>query len=45
VFALVLQEERQRGLSISSSSFNQNTTALLTKAAPSTQPTQPRGKF
>jgi hypothetical protein len=36
VFSLVLQEERQRGLSISSSSFNHNTTALLTKANSST---------
>jgi hypothetical protein len=32
VFSLVLQEERQRALSISSRSFNPNTTALLTKA-------------
>jgi len=34
VFSLVLQEERQRGLSISGSSLNLNTTALLTKTAP-----------
>jgi hypothetical protein len=38
VFSLVLQEERQRGLSISSGSFNHNTTALLTKTAVSSQP-------
>jgi hypothetical protein len=34
VFSLVVQEERQRLISSSSLSFNQNTTALLTKAAP-----------
>ncbi|KAF8411394.1 hypothetical protein HHK36_003943 [Tetracentron sinense] len=34
VFSLVLQEERQRTISVSSTSFNQNTTALLTKVAP-----------
>ncbi|KAF8408467.1 hypothetical protein HHK36_007621 [Tetracentron sinense] len=34
VLSLVLQEERQRTISVSSTSFNQNTTALLTKAAP-----------
>jgi hypothetical protein len=38
VFSLVLQEERQRGLSISSGSFNHNTTALLTKTVVSSQP-------
>jgi hypothetical protein len=31
VFSLVLQEDRQHGLSISSGSFNHSTTALLTK--------------
>jgi len=34
VFSLVLQEERQRGLSISGTSLNMNTTALLAKTAP-----------
>ncbi|KAF8387898.1 hypothetical protein HHK36_026560 [Tetracentron sinense] len=37
VFSLVLQEERQCGLFISSNSFNQNTTALLTKTTSSSQ--------
>ncbi|XP_059434757.1 uncharacterized protein LOC132167750 [Corylus avellana] len=34
VFSLVIQEERQRLISSSSFSFNQNTTALLSKAVP-----------
>ncbi|KAB5561469.1 hypothetical protein DKX38_006426 [Salix brachista] len=35
VFSLVVQEERQRTISSASPSFNQNTTALFTKAVPS----------
>jgi hypothetical protein len=37
VFSLVLQEERQPSLSVSSLSFNQSTTALLSKTVPPTQ--------
>jgi hypothetical protein len=37
VFSLVVQEERQRLISFSSLSFNQNTTTLLIKAAPSSR--------
>jgi hypothetical protein len=36
VFSLVVQEERQHKISSLSFSFNQNTTALLTKDAPPT---------
>jgi hypothetical protein len=38
VFSLVLQEERQRGLSISGTSLNMNNTALLAKTAPTPAP-------
>jgi hypothetical protein len=37
VFSLIVQEERQRMISSSSTSFNQNTTALLTRTIPPTR--------
>ena len=37
VFSLIVQEERQRMISSSSTSFNPNTTALLTRTIPPTR--------